>query len=224
MKFLITPLDDISWVSHGFFTRHGDAATAAQALDANIVMVKQVHSATAVPVTGSWEGSPPEADAMVTSEKNIGLAIVTADCAPVLFAARKEKVVGAAHAGWKGALYGVLESTIAEMKKLGATDIEAAIGPCIAPQSYEVSGGFEKPFIEKDPASAKFFTLAKKEGHLMFDLPGYTTWRLEKAGVSTVHQTAQDTLSNEADFCSYRRSTLRGEPTYGRQLSVISIK
>lgn len=227
MKFLVTPMEDmVPWIHHGFFTRHADASVAAQALGTDIVMLRQVHSAHAVQVKHPWvKDSPPEADALVTSEKNTGLCIVTADCAPVLFAARSEKVVGAAHAGWKGALGGVLDATVAEMSQLGAkpSDIVAAIGPCIAQTSYEVDDAFMEKFIGHDPDNNSFFKAAGRDGHRMFDLGGYVERRLKNLGIATVFNTAQDTLANEADFCSYRRATLRGEQNYGRQLSVISI-
>lgn len=227
MKFLITDLEDIPWVRHGFFTRDADPSHVAQTLDVNVVSAKQVHGIKTLTVEAPWDAKkPPEADALVTSQKHLGVAIVTADCAPVLFASRKDKVVGAAHAGWKGALNGVLESTIAAMTDQGVNpaDIYAAVGPCIGPLSYEVSADFKNPFLAQDADNAKFFTEAEKKGHLMFDLPAYVIHRLKVAGLGAVYNTRQDTLTNEGAFCSYRRATLRGEKDYGRQLSVIAIK
>lgn len=229
MKFLTTRLDDIGWVRHGFFTRDSSAApfiaNVLHLQEENIVSLKQTHSAKVVVFKERWTKAP-EGDALVTAERGIGLAVITADCAPVLFASRKDKIVGAAHAGWRGAVGGVLEETVAAMEKLGAgrSDIVAAIGPCIGPLSYEVSEGFEKPFVEREAEDARFFTPAEKAGHLMFDLPGYVAERLHKAGVSTAIHTRQDTLSNEKAYYSHRRATLRGEKDCGRQLSVIGIK
>ncbi|MBI1214827.1 MAG: peptidoglycan editing factor PgeF [Alphaproteobacteria bacterium] len=256
MKFLTTGLDDIKWVSHGFFTRLGGAseglydslncalssgdapervranrAKVAEVLDLdpeNIITLKQVHSANVITVDKPWDSraKTPEADALVTDRPGLGIAVLTADCAPVLFASKKDKIVGAAHAGWKGALHGVLEATVAQMSVLGAkpSDIVAAIGPCIGPQSYEVSEGFDAPFIEQDAENAKFFKPAENPGHLVFDLPGYAASRLEALGIETVLDTKRDTLTGEDVFFSYRRSTKRKEPDYGRQISVIALK
>lgn len=212
-------LKGIAWIEHGFFTRDG-------APD-DLVTLHQIHSGTAVAVKTPWAPeAQPQADALVTDQPNIKLAVKTADCVPVLFACTKKEIIGAAHAGWKGALNGVLESTVEEMEKLGARreDIVASIGPCIRAQSYEVSQGFEKPFLEQDSVNAAFFKAAAKPGHLMFDLPGYVEHRLKKMGLSGVTDTGRDTLSDEETFFSYRRSTLRGEKDYGRQMSVIAIK
>jgi len=255
MKFLTTDLEKMKWLKHGFFTRIGgmsegvyaglncafssqdkpdhiraNRAKVAEMLDIdpeNIITLKQVHSAKVVVVTKAFgKAPPPEADALVTATPGLGLAVLTADCAPVLFAARKEKIIGAAHAGWKGAIGGVMEATIAEMEKLGAKkeNIVAAIGPCIGPQSYEVGADFQKPFLDQDADHVKFFKPAAKEGHLIFDLPGYVAHRLTRAGVSVVYDTQQDTLPNEQAYFSYRRACQRGEADYGRQLSVIALK
>jgi len=255
MKFLTTSLDDFKWLRHGFFTRVGgmsdgiystlncaygsqdsaDSVTAnrgkvAETLDVapeNIVTVKQVHSNKVITVDKTWPRErAPEGDAMVTKQKGIGLGILTADCAPVLFAAKKSRVIGAAHAGWKGAIGGVLEATVAAMTALGAeaNDITAAIGPCIGPQSYEVSEDFIKPFLAQDEANAKFFKPGARAGHLIFDLPGYAATRLAAAGVGKIIDTKQDTLTNDSAFFSYRRSTIRKEPDYGRQISLITIR
>lgn len=172
---------------------------------------------------------PPVADAMVTDVPDLALGILTADCGPVLFAGEKADgtpVIGAAHSGWSGALKGVSESTIHKMVEIGAEleTIRAAIGPCIGPASYEVSSGFETPFLERDPADEHFFKPAQKEGHLMFDLPGYIASRISQAGVKQVTITGVDTYKEEDKFFSYRRKTHNNEPDYGRQVSVIVIK
>jgi YfiH family protein len=253
MKFLTTKLSDLPRIAHGFFTRTGGESegiygslncgpgskddpakvalnreSVARALGiGSLVTCHQIHSAQAVVVTSPWgqEGAP-QADALVTDRPGIALGILTADCAPVLFSSDDGKIVGAAHAGWKGALTGVLDATVEAMVSLGAQRgrISAAIGPCIGPQSYEVSDNFKNPFIERDAANEKFFMPAQKAGHLIFDLPGYVAHRLRQAGVNNVFDTKQDTLPNEAEYFSYRRTTLRREPDYGRQISVIAIK
>jgi YfiH family protein len=256
MKFLTTGLSDIKWVSHGFFTRLGGAsaglygtlncalssgddpervkdnrAKVAEVLDLaaeNIMTLKQVHSANVMIVDKAWDSRArtPEADALVTDRPGLGIAVLTADCAPVLFASKADKIIGVAHAGWKGALHGVLENTVAQMTVLGArpSDIVAAIGPCIGPQSYEVSEGFEKPFLAQDGANAAFFAASGNPGHLVFNLPGYVAARLAALGIETVLDTRQDTLPNEDVYFSYRRSCRRKEPDYGRQISVIALK
>ena len=152
------------------------------------------------------------------------LGVVTADCAPVLLADRAAGVIGAAHAGWKGALAGVTDATIAAMVALGARReaIAAAIGPCIAQASYEVDAGFEARFLAADAANARFFAPARP-GHARFDLEGYVAHRLTLAGVDRVERLGQDTYAEDARFFSFRRSTHRGEPAYGRQISAIAL-
>lgn len=192
-----------------------------------LITVSQIHSPDCLYVTEPFP-ERPEADAMVTDVAGLVLGVLTADCGPILFAGEKKDgspVVGGAHAGWGGALGGVLESTIKEMLNIGAEmeTIRAAVGPCIGPASYEVSVGFEAPFLERDPEDERFFKSARKEGHLMFDLPGYIASRLAQAGVRQVAITGHDTCPDEERFFSYRRKTHRGEPDYGRQISAISI-
>ena len=190
---------------------------------AELATVYQVHSALCVPVTAPWPlDERPHADAMVTDRPGVLLGILTADCAPVLLADRQAGVVGAAHAGWKGAIGGVTDHTIAAMEALGAdrSRIAAAIGPCIAQASYEVDEGFLKRFCEDDPASERFFKPGRS-GHQQFDLSGYVAARLAAAGIGTVAITGHDTLAEEERFFSYRRSTLAGEDGYGRQISLI---
>lgn len=218
-KVVSKKLENLGSLTHGFYTRAG----APQ----NLVTVHQVHSATAVVVDQPWKAEDqPKADALVTNKADILLGVKTADCAPVLLADEAAGVVAAAHAGWRGALDGVLEDTVKKMVTLGADPnrIVAAVGPCIGPKSYEVSDGFQAPFLAQDPANAKFFTPAARAGHLMFDLPAYVVARLEKLGVAVVENVARDTLAEEQTFFSHRRATLRQEPDNGRQMSVIGLK
>jgi len=219
LKYLTTELDKVKYAEHGFFTRHGDTPVG-------VVTVKQVHGKVCVPVKAPFAGDRPEADAIVTSASNLMIGVITADCAPVLFADKRNKIIGAAHAGWRGAIGGVLQSTVDEMRKMGSKpeDIVAAIGPCIAFDSYEVDTAFPKAFLDQDAANERFFKPSVKEGHHMFDLPGYVGAELKKTGVSTVYDIRQDTLSNEGLYYSYRRATLRGEKNDGRQVSVIAIR
>lgn len=213
-------LSELKSLTHGFYTRAGAPA--------NLVTVHQIHSPTAVVVEQPWTAEQqPKADALVTNRPDILLGIKTADCAPILLADAQAGVVAAAHAGWRGALDGVLDDTVKKMISLGADakNIVAAIGPCIGPQSYEVSAGFETPFLAQDPVNAQFFKPAARVGHLMFDLPGYVADRLKRLGVQVVENVARDTMTDEATFYSHRRATLRqAEKQEGRQMSVIGIK
>lgn len=196
-----------------------------------LATVWQIHSPDCLYIsepTASGEGRP-KADAMVTDMPDLVIGVLTADCGPVLFAGEKvdgSPVIGAAHAGWGGALRGVLESTLDRMQEAGAKleSIRAAVGPCIGSASYEVSNGFEKPFLEHDPQDEHFFKAAQKEERMMFDLPGYIAARLARAGVRQVTITGHDTYILEAEYFSYRRATHRGEPDYGRQISAIVIR
>ena len=193
---------------------------------ATLVTVHQVHSPDVVTVTEPWpDDARPQADALVTDRPGLLLGLLTADCAPVLLAAVEAGVIGAAHAGWKGALSGVTDSTIAAMEALGAKRerIAAAIGPCIAQTSYEVDDAFEARFVVADTFNARFFKLGR-EGHAWFDLEGYVAMRLETAGVGTVEKLALDTYADESRFYSYRRATHRGEPGYGREIAVIGLR
>jgi len=168
----------------------------------------------------------PRADAMVTSVPGIVLGILTADCAPVLFADAEARVVGAAHAGWRGALSGVLEATVAAMCRMGASAdrMSAAIGPAIGRASYEVGPEFPTPFLAQDPANAAFFFPAEAPGRHLFDLKGYAAARLAGIGLADVAVLPNDTRLENRRFFSYRRSCVRGEPDYGRQLSAILIE
>lgn len=192
---------------------------------APLVSVYQVHSPHCVTVSEPWgDDARPKADALVTDRPGILLAIVTADCAPVLLADREAGVIGAAHAGWKGALHGVTDRTIEAMEALGArrSATVAAIGPCIAQASYEVDESFASRFLAVDPANETFLA-AGKEGHWQFDLEGYVAHRLESAGVGMVEKLGLDTYAAPRRFYSFRRSTHRQEPAYGRQISLIGL-
>jgi polyphenol oxidase len=235
---------------HGFFTREGgvsegpfaslnaslsgaddrarvleNRARAASALGADPAMllgITQVHGADVATVTQPWApGAGPRADAMVTKRPGIALGIVTADCAPVLFADAAAGVVGAAHAGWRGAAGGVLEATIAAMEALGAdrARIAAAIGPCIAQASYEVGADLRDAVLARDAADARFFADGRP-GRWQFDLAGYCAARLAACGVASV-ATGHDTLAEETRFFSHRRRTLAGGGLIGHQISVI---
>jgi NADH dehydrogenase [ubiquinone] 1 alpha subcomplex assembly factor 7 len=241
----------IAEIEHGFFGRRGgvsdgvykslncgpgsgddrakvieNRATAVGfvAPNAKLVTVHQIHSATCVTVTEAWElGEGPQADAMVTDQREIALGILTADCAPVLFADAEANVIGAAHAGWKGALGGVTDSTIAAMEKLGTkrSRIIAAVGPCISQANYEVGPEFRKTFLYDDSANARFFIASDKPDHFRFDLEGYVVHRLESAGIGSIEPLSTCTYAGETEFFSFRRTTHRGEADYGREISLI---
>lgn len=185
----------------------------------------QIHSAKVITANQPWQwNDSPEADALVTNQPNIPLGVLTADCLPVLFADRQQGVIGAAHAGWKGALGGVLEATIAAMQALGARDIVAAMGPSILQPSYEVGAEFYENFMLASANNAAFFKpSAVAEGKYLFDLPAYARSRLQAAGIRDISHLAHDTLLDEKQFFSYRRATLAAEKAYGRQISVIMV-
>lgn len=190
-----------------------------------LATVYQVHSADCVIVTEPWpDAERPHADALVTDRPGLLLGVVTADCAPVLLADRVAGVVGAAHAGWKGAVGGVTDATIAAMEALGAERgrIVAAIGPCIAKASYEVDAGFRERFMAEAMANAQYFD-GGRQGHYQFDLEGYVAGRLTAAGIAGVELLALDTYAQPERFYSFRRATHRGEPDYGRQISLIGL-
>ena len=241
-------------VRHGFFTRRGGVSTGifaslncgqgsddtaeavsenrsrvANALDVNadaLLSLYQIHSNLAVTVSSPWTAeTKPRADAMVTNIPGIALGILTADCVPVLFADPQAAVVGAAHAGWKGAISGVLEQTIEAMEALGAArvSIACAIGPSIAQASYEVGPEFHASFEEADASNTRFFIPSDRAGHWRFDLQAYVADRLAKAGISASREAAIDTYARE-DLCfSYRRTTHRQESDYGRLISAIAL-
>lgn len=239
----------LAGIPHGFLTRAGGISTgivsglqvghgadddpeaveenrrrAAEAVlpGAPLATVFQVHSPDAVVATEAWPyPDRPKADALVSNTPGLLLGIVTADCAPVLFADREAGVIGAAHAGWRGAHGGVIENTIDAMESIGArrSRITAAIGPAIAQRSYEVDASFRERFEVEDE---QFFA-AGKPGHWQFDLEGYVAARLDRMGVGIVERLGLDTYSDEARFFSHRRSVHRGEPNYGRQMSLIGL-
>jgi YfiH family protein len=189
-----------------------------------LVTLRQVHSARVL-VADDWDdGARPEGDGLVSDRPGLILGILTADCAPVLFTDGEAGVVGAAHAGWKGALGGVLEATIAAMEGLGASRgrVRVAIGPCIASASYEVGEAFQARFLGDDAAAAPFFRQGAR-GRPHFDLEGYCASRLARAGIRSVALLGRDTCADPDRFFSYRRATLAGEADYGRQLSAIAL-
>lgn len=197
----------------------------------HLLTLNQIHSNICLYVDTPYDAilNRPQADALVTDKPGLVIGALSADCGPVLFSGRKidgRPIIGAAHAGWGGAFKGILESTIAIMVEHGLdlATLKAALGPCIGPQSYEVSDNFRDPFIVQDMKNARFFVPAQRAGHLMFNLPGYIQRRLHLAGVPQIAITSRDTCAEEADFFSYRRATLRGEADYGREISAIQIR
>jgi YfiH family protein len=200
-------------------------AIAAIMAEAELATVHQVHSAQAVVANAPWpQDERPKADAMVTDRPNLLLGILTADCAPVLFADHDAVVVGAAHAGWRGALAGVTDRTIEAMEKLGARreNIHAAVGPCIAQPNYEVDEDFRQRFLESESDNARFFVVGDS-GKPHFDLEAYVVHRLIAAGIDEVEALNLDTYADAGRFYSYRRSSHLGQADYGRQLSAIGI-
>jgi YfiH family protein len=240
-------------IAHGFFGRRGgvssgDLATLNCGLGsgddpaliaenrrrvANAVLpgaaltgLYQIHGNRCVVIDDASDlAGRPEADALATRTPGILLGILTADCVPVLFADREAGVVAAAHAGWKGAIAGVTDSTLVAMESLGATraNIAAAIGPCIGRASYEVDDGFVATFVADDPANERFFA-AGRPGHAMFDIAAYVAARLAAAGLTRIAIGGQDTYAEADDYFSYRRACHKSENSYGRQLSVIGIR
>lgn len=252
MSLDIVRANVLDGVPHGFFGRAGGVSTGAVAglncglgsgddpasVEANrraaadaiipgaaLASVHQIHSPTAVIVSEAVpHGQRPHADALVTDKPGLLLGVVTADCAPVLLADAEAGVVGAAHAGWRGATAGVTDQAIAAMISLGARidRIAAAVGPCIARASYEVDHGFAGRLAEEDPDNERFFSDGPA-GRPHFDLEAYVVARLAAAGVRRVEASGLDTYALQDRFYSYRRSTHRGEPTYGRQISIIGL-
>jgi YfiH family protein len=246
---------DLPGIRHGFFTREdgvskgifaslncglgsGDDRTAvvenrtrvAVKLGVerkNLLSVFQVHGVDVVTVTGPWpsDDTRPKADAMVCNTPGVALGILTADCGPLLFADAKAGVIGAAHAGWKGALHGVAGTTISAMEKLGAerANIVAVIGPTISHESYEVGPDFPAPFLAANPQNKKFFAPSEKAGHHMFNLPGFLADQLQSENIGRVENLDLCTYTEEEWFFSYRRSVHRGEADYGRLISAIAL-
>ena len=191
-----------------------------------LTTLHQVHSAEAVILDGPIPpGQAPRADGMATDRPGVVLGILTADCAPVLLLDPEARVIGACHAGWKGALTGIVEATVTAMATLGARPaaIRAVIGPCIAQSSYEVGAEFRARFLLEDAESGRYFTPEHAPAKTRFDLAGYVVLRAWRAGCGEVAWSGEDTLSDPARFFSYRRATLAGEPDYGRQLSAIAL-
>lgn len=243
-------LAHVGGIAHGFFTRHGGVSDGiyaslncgigskdeAAAVTENrrrvvehlgardLVSAYQVHGVTALTVSAGWPGDArPRADAMVTSTRGLALGVLTADCAPVLLADPRAGVVGAAHAGWRGALAGIIEAAITGMESLGAerASIQAAVGPCIGQAAYEVGPEFETQLLSQDSANARFFSRKDQKARPHFDLSGYVRRRLEAAGVAQADTIGGCTCELSGEFFSYRRSQARREADYGRQISAI---
>jgi YfiH family protein len=195
-----------------------------------LLSLHQIHSPLCVKVEGAWQGERPKADALVSDVPGLVLSILTADCAPVLFYGSGQKgqpVIGAAHAGWRGAAGGVLDETVKMMVAEYGVDpvhIRAAVGPCIGYESYEVGQDFYDSVMAQDKAAADFLKPGAREGYFQFNLPGYCAARLTRLGLSHVSAGGHDTYKGEADFFSYRRTTHRKEGDYGRQISAIVIE
>jgi YfiH family protein len=247
------PLLDRPGLRHGFFTRQGGVSTGLYeglntgvgsnddpaAVSENrrrvaehlgggpddIAACYQIHSAVTRVAEAGWKGERPEGDAVVSAAPGVICAVLTADCAPILLADAEAGVVGAAHAGWKGALDGIVHSTVAAMQALGAepSRIIAVVGPCIAQDSYEVGADFEERFAARDAGSRRFFIPGFVADKRLFDLPAFVLWRLEQAGVGQAEWTGHDTRVEAARFYSNRRAYLNGEPDFGRLMSAISL-
>ena len=251
---VLDALDTDSAVRHAFFTRRGgvsaglfgslncgfgsgdpvenvahNRAIAMDRLDLpadRLVTCRQVHSTVVVSVDKPWRREDaPSADGMVSRAAGVALGVLAADCAPVLLIDPVARVIGAAHAGWRGALGGIVEATVAGMISLGAEPrhIRAGIGPRIGALSYEVGPEFPQPVIAEDPGAEAYFAPARRSGHFLFDLAGYVEHRLGRAGVGLVQAAPHDTVAEEQRFFSYRRACLRGEGVYGRGLSAIAL-
>ena len=191
----------------------------------HLLIPYQVHSADALIVTEPWRGERPRCDGIVTNVRGLALGVTGADCGMLLFSDPKAGVVAAAHAGWKGALTGVFEASVAQMERLGAHrhDIAVALGPTIAGKSYEVGPEFEARFLATDSDYKCFFRRSDREGHAWFDLPAFIALRAHEANVGGFEDLALDTYADEARFYSYRRMTHRGEPDYGRLIAAIAL-
>ncbi|MEL6227728.1 MAG: peptidoglycan editing factor PgeF [Pseudomonadota bacterium] len=246
-------LAELSGIRHGFFTREGGLSTGdyrglnvglgskddrATVLEnrrrvatwlgheaAPVNTLHQVHSAAAVLIDRPFEGPPPEADALVTATPGVNIGARAADCTPILFAEPNARIVAATHSGWRGAIGGVLEATVAKMQEAGAdpTRIRAAIGPTINQPSYEVGPEFEAQFVARDPDYARYFAVPDGRRRAHFDLPQFVEDRLRATGLRHIERQTACTYENEPLFYSYRRATHRGEPDYGRQISAIVV-
>ncbi len=251
---ILAPALDLPGIRHGFFTRDGgvseglyaglncglgssddparvleNRARVARHLGGTrpeVLTVYQVHSGTAVRADGPIaRDALPKADAVVTKVHGLVIGILTADCTPVLFADPEAKVVGAAHAGWRGAVAGIVEATVGEMEMAGARRdrIRAAIGPTISQSAYEVGPEFEAEVLGLDPANRDFFTTPAPGEKTRFDLPGFVDRRLAALGLAAVDRVSHCTYADESKFFSFRRTTHRSEPDYGRQISAIVV-
>ena len=248
-------LSALPGVRHGFFTREGGVSEGLYAslncglgsgddlenvaenrsramaelglTEDRLATVYQVHSNRAALAEAPWPADErPQVDALVTKTPGLAVGVLTADCVPVLFADREAGVVAAAHAGWRGALDGVLETTLAAMQNLGARaeTTTAAVGPAIEQPSYEVGPEFPASFLGQDPDNGAFFRAAPRNGHFLFDLKGYVARRLARAGLARIERLEADTCADPDRFFSYRRACLAGEEAYGRLLSAISLE
>ncbi|HTR88374.1 MAG TPA: peptidoglycan editing factor PgeF [Reyranella sp.] len=249
------PLASLAGVQHRFFTRKGGVSAGLYSslncgygsgdspdnvrenrrrvagtfglAEPDLLTLYQIHSTEVLTVAQDRWVSPgaPKADGLVTDRPGVVLGVMAADCAPVLLADGEAQVIGAAHAGWKGALGGVVEATIAAMEKIGARRerLRIVVGPCIGRDSYEVGPEFPAPFLAQDAANAEFFKPSPRAGHFIFDLAGYLLRRIARAGVAAT-ATRHDTLTGADDFFSYRRNTLQGVRDYGRGLSAIALE
>jgi polyphenol oxidase len=250
-KPILAPgLSALTGISHGFFTRHGGVSRGIYAslncgIGSNdepaavrenrsrvsahlgardLASAYQVHGTAALVVSAPWPGGErPKADAMVTAAPGVALGVLTADCAPVLLADSQARVIAAAHAGWRGALSGIVETAIDAMAGLGARRerIVAAVGPCIGLEAYEVGPEFKAEFLDRDSASARFFAAPDAKGRPHFDLSGYVVHRLRQSGIADAAALGLCTYAHTEDFFSYRRTRARQESDYGRQISAI---
>jgi YfiH family protein len=251
---ILHPLLDLAQIQHGFFTRQGgvsqglydslnlglgskddqDAvlenrkrvAASFGRPENYLLSLYQVHSSIALKVNEPFQGERPEADGLVTARAGVILSALSADCAPILFCDPQSRVVGSCHAGWKGALGGIIESTLKAMTQQGAKieRIRAVIGPCIQQASYEVGADYESTFLKDDSESKPFFVASSAIDKRLFDLPGYCLMRLKRAGVTEAVSTGHDTCADSAQFFSNRRAVKTGEPDYGRLISCIMIR
>jgi YfiH family protein len=249
--FCASSLESCDGIRHGFFTRQGgvskgvygslncglgsrddaenvrlNRSLVAETLGVppeRLLTLYQIHSATAVIVDKPWNGTVSEADALVTRTPGLAIGALTADCAPVLFCDPEARVIAAAHAGWRGALLGIVEATVASMERLGAKPerVVAVIGPTISQRAYEVGTDYVERFLADEPASSPFFMTDDSSGEPHFDLAGYVAERLARAGVGTVSDLGLCTYCDETRLFSYRRSQHHGEEDYGRQISAI---
>ncbi|MGA9658587.1 MAG: peptidoglycan editing factor PgeF [Asticcacaulis sp.] len=251
---ILHPLLDLAHIQHGFFTRQGGVSSApydslnlglgsgddqASVMENRarvaasfgrpenyLITLRQVHSNIAVKVAEPFGGDRPEADGLVTARGGIVLSALSADCAPVLFCDPQSRVIASCHAGWRGALDGIIESTLKAMTQQGAKmdRIRAVIGPCIQQASYEVGVDYEAKFLKTDPDSKSFFIAGSESDKRLFDLPGYCLMRLKRAGIAETASTGHDTCADSAQFFSNRRALKTGESDYGRLISCIMIR